>query len=134
MPVDCYTTSEKNILKKWNECRDGKYKHRENRGELYICTSHHKFSTRPRRRGCKVGGHVLNLWCDVHKSSPLFSRCLYLPSLATHSLHFSEMFFSLVHVGFFLLIYHMKYQPGLNHRKMMRPLFKYKYGSLKSPD
>ena len=40
-------TSEKTILEKWNECRDGKYKHWEKRGELYICRSHHKFSTRP---------------------------------------------------------------------------------------
>ena len=61
-----HMTSEKTISEKWNECRDGKYKHREKRGELYICTSHHKFSTRPRRGGCKVGGRVLNIWCDVH--------------------------------------------------------------------
>ena len=33
---------------------NGKYKHREKRGELYICRSHHIFSTRPKRRGCKV--------------------------------------------------------------------------------
>ena len=37
-------TSEKTISEKWNACRDGKYKHREKRGELYICRSHHKFS------------------------------------------------------------------------------------------
>ena len=39
-------TSEKNISEKWKECRDGKYKHREKRGELYICRSHHKYSAR----------------------------------------------------------------------------------------
>ena len=36
----CSNTSEKTILEKWNECRDGKYKHREKRGELYICIDH----------------------------------------------------------------------------------------------
>ena len=29
-----YITSEKTISEKWKECRDGKYKHREKRGEL----------------------------------------------------------------------------------------------------
>ena len=44
-------------------------------------------------------------------------------------------FFHLFMSLFFLLIYHMKYQPGLNHRKMMRLLIKYinfAYGSLES--
>ena len=60
-------TSEKNISEKWNECRDGKYKHREKRGELCIlCRSHHKFSTRPPTLHPRRFGRVLNLWCDLH--------------------------------------------------------------------
>ena len=37
------------------------YKHREKRGGLYICVDHTINSTRGQeRRGCKVGGRVLN--------------------------------------------------------------------------
>ena len=74
---------------------DGKYKHWEKIGELYICRSHHKFSTQPKRRGCKVGGCVLNLWRDLHKAH------LFSPDACTcHPYNFFEMF-SLVHVPFF---------------------------------
>ena len=113
-------TSEKTISEKWKECRDGKYKHREKRGELCICRSHHKFSTRPKRRGCKVGGRVGVIYIyKAHLFSPDACTCHpYIPSI------FPKWFFHLFML-LFLLIYHMKYQPGLNHRKMRRPLFKY---------
>ena len=61
---------------KWNECRDGKYKHREIRCELYICRSHHKFSTRPPTLHPRFG-HVLNLWCDLN----IYKLTSFLPML-----------------------------------------------------
>ena len=39
----------------------------EKRWALYIYVDHTINSARGQeRRGCKVGGRVLNLWCDLH--------------------------------------------------------------------
>ena len=103
------TNECKNISEK---CRDGKYKHREKRGGLYIiCRSHHKFSTRPKRRGCKVGGHVLNLWCDLH----IYKAHLFSPDACTcHPYIFPKCFFTCSCRFIFI---DTKCQNGLNHRR-----------------
>ena len=51
--------------------RDGKYKHW--RWALYV--DHMNSARGQEQRGCKVGGRVLILWCDVYKAH------LFLPML-----------------------------------------------------
>ena len=63
MAEESMNNKGKNISEKWNKCMDGKYKHREKRGGLYIYVDHTINSARGQeRRGCKVGGRVIYLF------------------------------------------------------------------------
>ena len=73
-------TSEKTFRK--NEINVGmaRYKHREKRGGLYIYVDHTINSARGQeRRRCKVGGRVLNLWCNLH----IYKAHLFSPDACT---------------------------------------------------